>query len=475
MSESVGSNSKKAVKAGIAYTIGNILVKGINFLALPLFSRIMTPDEFGVYNVCVSYDAILFVVIGLAMHSSIRSANYEFRGEIDRYTSSISLIYIAITAFFFLLFTLFGGILSKWMHFQRVILYMLIIYSFGSAVLNLYNQRLSLNYSYKKYILVSLTNSLGNIGLSLVLILTVFRDHRDIGRIIGSSTAIFILACALLVSFYRKAKPRFNRAYWQFGIKYSLPIVPHGISQVLLAQFDRIMIHSMVSASAAGIYSLAGNINLIMTIITDSISTAWSTWFYEEIDKKHYSEIQKRAAQLSALFMIFTIGAMAVSPELILLLGGKAYENGKYVAIPMIMDAFVLFLYNVIVPSEYYTKKTTYIMFGTMVAAVINLITNYIFIKRYGYIAAAYTTLFSYVCFVVLHIIISRKLVGFYVIPMKWIALLCGSAAAMAVVFIVFIESLAIRWGACAVVVIPMMIAGYGILKKDMPIKRRAE
>ena len=274
----------------------------------------MTTEEFGVFNVFVSYDAILFVIIGFAMHSSIRSANYEFRGEIDRYTSSVSLIYLANAAVFFLLFTLFGGILSQWMHLQRSILYLLIFYSFGSAVLNLYNQRLSLNYSYKKYILVSLTNSLGNIGLSLALILTAFRDHRDLGRIIGSSTAIFLLACVLLGSFYRKAKPKYNPAYWRFAIKYSLPIVPHGVSQVLLAQFDRIMIHSMVSASAAGIYSLAGTIKLILTIITDSVATAWSTWFYEKIDQKRHSEIQKRAVQLCALFMVFTIGAMAVSP-----------------------------------------------------------------------------------------------------------------------------------------------------------------
>ena len=134
----------------------------------------------------------------------------------------------------------------------------------------------------------------------------------------------------------------------------------------------------------------------------------------------------------------------------------------------MIMDAFVLFLYNVIVPSEYYTKKTTYIMFGTMIAAVINLITNYIFIKAYGYIAAAYTTLFSYMCYVALHITISRKLVGFYVIPLKWIALLSAAVAAMAVVFIVFIESIVIRWCVCGAVVVLAMILGYRTLKQGL-------
>ncbi|MBQ8003704.1 MAG: oligosaccharide flippase family protein [Oscillospiraceae bacterium] len=84
----------KVLRSGVGYTLGNILIKGINFLTLPIFSRLLSPEEFGVYNVFASYDAILFVLVGLALHTSIQSANLEFRGQINRYTSSITLIYV---------------------------------------------------------------------------------------------------------------------------------------------------------------------------------------------------------------------------------------------------------------------------------------------------------------------------------------------------------------------------------------------
>ena len=84
--------SRSAVSAGIGYTIGNILIKGINFLSVPLFSRIMTPDELGVYSAFVAYDSILFVILSLAIHSSVKNAKYTFSGEVDEYTSSVSLI-----------------------------------------------------------------------------------------------------------------------------------------------------------------------------------------------------------------------------------------------------------------------------------------------------------------------------------------------------------------------------------------------
>ncbi len=447
-----------ALTAGIGYTIGNIFIKGINILTLPIFSRIMTPEEFGVFNVFMSYDAILFVVVGLALHSSIRSANLEFKGEIDRYTSSVSLVYLAVAALLAGVVLLFGDLLSPLLGFDKAVLYLLILFSTGSAILTLYNTHISLNYAYKQYLLVALCNSVGNVALSLTLILTVFRAQRDLGRIIGATAVITVLAVFLLVSLYRRAKPRFHREYWRFGLKYSLPIVPHGISQVLLAQFDRIMIRTMVSDAAAGIYSLAGNIKLILTVITSSISAAWSTWFYGQMDQKNHAAVRQRAVQLAALFTIFTVGLMALSPELIFLLGGREYDLAKYVAIPMILDAFILFLYDVVVTGEYYAKKTVYIMLGTMAAAVLNIVLNYIFILKYGFIAAAYTTLASYVLYLLLHLIISRRAVGFCILPLGWLLGFTAIVAVMAAADLVLLNSLLLRWGLCAVVVIPMAL-----------------
>ena len=79
------SNKNKALSAGIGYTIGNILIKGINFLSIPLFSRLLTTEEFGVYNTFLAYDAILCIIISFALYMSLRSAKVEFKEKIDEY------------------------------------------------------------------------------------------------------------------------------------------------------------------------------------------------------------------------------------------------------------------------------------------------------------------------------------------------------------------------------------------------------
>jgi predicted dehydrogenase len=286
------AKGNKVIKAGIGYTVGNILIKGINFLTLPLFSRLLTTEEFGVYNVFASYEAILYVVVGLSIHSSVRSANLEFKGQIKKYTSSVSLIYLLNALILLATAVFWGNQLSKLLDFSKIEIVLLVLYSLGSSLLALYNNLISLEYSYGKYLAASLFNSVGNVLLSLVLILTIFRDHRDVGRIVGGTVTICLLALILLLSIYKQAKPRINKVYWKFAVKYSLPIVPHGISQVLLAQFDRIMIRSMVGNAEAGIYSLAENIKLILTIITDSISAACASQKSEEpeFDGMFYTE-----------------------------------------------------------------------------------------------------------------------------------------------------------------------------------------
>lgn len=350
------SEKNAALRAGVGYTIGNILIKGINFLTLPLFSRLMTTAEFGTYNVFLSYDGILSIMLGLAMHTSVRSAHYEFN-DTDGYVSSISLFYILNAILFLVVFLWWGNDISSFFKMDERLLFLLIPFSFGSGIIQLYNQRISLDYDYKNYLLVALVNSLGNVAVSLVLIFTFFYCDRAFGRILGTVGTIFFISIVLLWNLAKKKPLYYNYNFWKFGLLYSLPIVPHGLSQVILGQCDRIMIANMVGVSAAGIYSLAGNLQLVLAVITNSIGTSWSTWFYAQMENYNYNEIQVNAKLLMRMFLVCTLVFLSISPEVIYLIGGSNYEQGKFVAVPLIVSGFILFLYSIIVPSEYYAKK----------------------------------------------------------------------------------------------------------------------
>ena len=192
----------KVFKAGIGYTIGNVMVKGINFLAIPIFSRLLTTEEMGLYTVFAAYEAVLFVFIGMALHSSIRSAKYEFEGKIDDFTSSIMGIYWINLIVALFISIVFNKILTKLLDLDLVTLVMLVIYSFGIAVVTLYNARISLDYEYKKYIKVSLASTIGNVGLSLILIKTIFNSSRGFGRVLGITISTVLVTVYIIYDLY---------------------------------------------------------------------------------------------------------------------------------------------------------------------------------------------------------------------------------------------------------------------------------
>ena len=121
-------------------------------------------------------------------------------------------------------------------------------------------------------------------------------------------------------------------------------------------------------------------------------------------------------------------------------------SHGKHVAVPMICDAFVLFLYNTIVPSEYYSKKTIYIMLGTSVAAVLNVVLNYFFIQVFGFVAAAYTTLAAYIVFLILLLVISSMLMGYFIVTPCTFLLNAFMVFMTSVIGLYFIDNIGTRY-----------------------------
>ena len=76
-------SGKQALKAGMGYTIGNYLLKGIGFVTVPLFARLMTQEDFGYYNTFMAYEGILYLFISLALHVSLKNARYDYKESIE--------------------------------------------------------------------------------------------------------------------------------------------------------------------------------------------------------------------------------------------------------------------------------------------------------------------------------------------------------------------------------------------------------
>lgn len=458
-----------AAKAGIGYTIGNYCLKGIGFITVPIFARILTTADFGIYNTFLAYESILYIFISLTLHGSLKSAKYKFKNNFDSYISSLTIMPQLIMVGCVLCCIFCRVWLAEKLGINNNVIFFLVIYSYCSGVIIFYKSRISLEFNYKQYLKMSMFNVLCSVFLSLVLIHTMFNQERYMGRIVGGTISYLVLTGYILINLYKKALPRFNKEYWIYGLKISIPLIPHGLSQILLMQFDRIMINKLIGNAEAGIYSFSYTIYSLIQITGTSLDTAFSNWVFKQL---HEYENKEEVKKIGTCFMLFLAGIVTVvmlfSPEVIRILGGEKYKESIYSTIPVVFAGF--FALSYVIPSvmEYYYEKTGYIALGTSIAALLNVVLNAVFIPQYGYIAAAYTTLISYIFYYTLHTCISRKLSGFFIIKQKYFFVALLIVCTSFIISLKFVDVLLIRIITAVILVfigIILLIKVYGYEK----------
>lgn len=440
--------ANKVINAGIGYTIGNILIKGISFLTIPLFTRLMATEDYGIYNTYVAYVSIVAFIVSLGMDPTLKNAEYDFADRKGSYLSTI-----LVTSFIFFLVTLFGisvfgHQLSDLLGLNRLLLMLIAVQAEAQAFINIYNIKLSLSYSSKSYLKIAVFNTVVSIFLSLLLIITVFKTNRYMGRVVGGIVPLVLVAVCI---FIRKVVCfegiRFDMKMMSYALTLGLPLVPHLLAQIVNSQFDRIMISQMVGFSESGIYSFTYNIAVILQIIYSSLDSVWSPWFFSHMNSSAYSDIRVAAKKYVILMVFMTVSLMTISREFIMLMAPAAYWEGIRLVPILILGIFMLFLYTLPAGVEYFTKKTGFIALGSVLTAICNVILNYFGIRQYGYIAAAYTTLASYIILFVLHWIISRRLISNKIYSLKHIIMCISVVVIWVVVCLLLSENWLAKYG----------------------------
>lgn len=404
-----GEMGQSAVTAGLWYTIGNIVLKGCAFLSLPIFTRLLSTNDFGIYNAYIAYEQILTAIFGLGFYGTIKNAKLDFKGKFDEYLSSITSLSVLIFGLFLVVANVSYPVYSSTLGFSRFVTNCLVFQSFGSYLLYFYGVKLNAEFQYRSFLILSSINVLGNTVLSIILILFVFPNERYLGRILGSAIPLIGIGFFLCLIIWKKGRTVCKKEYWKYGLTIGLPLLPHVISQSLLSQVDRIMIRDIVGASEAGIYGYIYTICTILYIVGNSMENAWSPWVFYTLDGGDEKRVNRAGKDYVTIFALLTIGFFCVMPEVTKIMAGSDYWKGISLIVPLTFGNYFVFLYGLPVNIEYYYKKTGFISLGTVLAAVLNAILNYFGIKLFGYQAAAYTTFFSYGMLFLFHWIIAKK------------------------------------------------------------------
>lgn len=417
------SLNRKAVKSGIYFVVSQILIRGITFITTPVFTRLLSTEQFGEIRVYESWLQIAVPIMSLCLWKSVERAKYDMRDEFDAYTSSTqSLSYISI-ALMTGVCLLFKEQIQSFCNMDDILLYIAFGYIFGYTSVLYMNRREKQSMRYKFATTAAMLLVIPATLISIVwLYIGNIRGEFDQlvhYRIIGfyGPQVIGGLIIALIMAI--QGKKLFCVRYWKYGLLYSLPLIPEVLSIQIMNQADKIMIQNMIGRWETGIFAVATTVSFIIWILEDSVWNAWLPWFYEKMSRKESGDIQKPWIVVMLSFGIISWILVLLAPEIVLILGGKKNMAAIWIVAPMITGTLFRFYSYTYTAIQNYYKKTAYVAFGTILSMLVNVGLNYFFISLLGYQAAAYTTAASYAFLLILQGWQEMRITGQRIIPLR--------------------------------------------------------
>lgn len=401
------NNNVKALKSGIWYTAASFITKSIGFITTPIFARLLTKNEVGLYSNYASWLNTIMVLATLNLGASFISARFDFKDDFDGYISSTLVLSSVVTCIWAAIINLFPKFVSSFTGVEIQYLNVMIVYLLLFAAVDMFQARERYYYGYKKTVFIGLSIALSTAFLSVYLVTSL--NDRLLGRIVGSAIPTILIGLVLYAILIYRGRS-VNIKYWKYALPISLPYVPHVLSLSLLNAMDKMMITKQCGADDNALYSIVYSCGAIITILVTSLNSAFSPWLGEKLNQNRLEEIRKISKYYVAIFIYAACGVMLISPELLYYMGGEQYMEALYVMPPIELGCVCQFLYTMYVNIEQFKKKTVGMAIASMIAALSNFILNYIFIPQYGYVAAAYTTLASYLVLLFIHMFIVKRL-----------------------------------------------------------------
>ncbi len=402
MMSKIGGESRLLAKHSVIYGLGNFLNRAAAFLLLPIYTRFLTPTEYGIKELVGLSTEVAAVAISSSFVSAIYRFYFEYESKKDR-NEVLSTAIIAVG-----LIGLAGvGVLSlmtKTMAsyiLDSPSLYYYFILSFCSlwfqSLNEIGNGYLRLEKKSLKYIMLST----GKLVLMIMLNIYFVAILRIgiLGIFISTLLASASLSLVLIVPIIFRIGFAVSLNKLKEMVRFGLPLIPSQLGGLVVRLSDRFFIKGFCSIGDAGIYSLSYRFGTLPShFISAPFNQIWLPRRFEIYKEEGSEELFGRIFTYFLAFLIFAGLAVSVlTKEVIQIMADKSFWSAWQI-VPIIVLADVIFsLHYHLNMGILIEKKTKYLAFINVSNGILVLLLNFILIRQYGVYGAAIVTLIAYV------------------------------------------------------------------------------
>lgn len=398
----IGKENIEFISHSKNYLSAEIFTKALAFISVPIFTRLLLPNEYGILAIFSSITSIFAILLGFNIRGAVARYYYQKSNDFAEFLGSNLLFVLFFNFFAISLIYLFKDSIANFFVIIPYLFIFAILISVFTIPCNMYLSYLQASKQSKKFSLISINKGFLLLIISIIWVY-LLTENRYYGKVYSDLLITAAFAVYMIYNLVKLSKFNFKLEHIKYSIRFGVPLIPHALSGFILTFFDRIIINQLTGSLNTGLYSFAYNVGMIMNIVVMAMTKAWVPIFYENLANKDFKKIDNLAYNYSKYIYFVAIGLILFSKEIVSLIADEKYHTALPV-VPIIIIGYVgVFLYTLYGSYSFYRKKTGLISLATLSAGGINIGLNYWLIPIYGYVAAAYTTLVSYFLLFLFH------------------------------------------------------------------------
>lgn len=410
--------SKSVVKYGKWYLLSSFITKGLGILLLPIYTRYLSPDEYGILQGLNSVANFLPFILSLSLDAAFGRFFHEDKVDFRRLQVLYSTVYWFVFVYGILL--LLGIFATSKFWLTDLLEVPVFPYAYLSFIPALLNQLALLGRTFlqqsletKKSTMLDVASTILNAGIS-VLLLVAF-NMGVVSRLLGIFAGALFLFLYYHI-YFRKIELLIYAFSWSTllrCLKYAIPMLPAMAGSWISSMSDRLVIAKYCSLASVGLYSLAFQLGQLLYILGDAITRVISPIVMSGLvyDKENTKEKISSTAYFIFLIMLFgEIMLYLFADEFITVFADKRYfESALF--IPVFGFNYVLGMQQRFPTSIIsYKNKTWIISAGCIFSACVNLGLNILFVPQLGYEFAVWASVASNLTYCIWTFIWGQKL-----------------------------------------------------------------
>lgn len=402
---------KLPAKASLWYIISSAISRTIGAAGTPIFTRLLTPEEYGLFPLYNTWLSVATVILTLELTGGVIYRGLQkFSQDRDRFISATLGLFLSFFFFVCSLYFAFKSVINKVTGLSTPITTFMITQIFASAVIGFYAGRARFEYRYKDVAFLNIASALGAPLLSILLILlTQFKGEA---RIIGTSLTLLICAAPILYTILKHSRVLFDKEIWRFLLRFNLPLLPHYFAMSLILRVGEMTIGRVYGTEALGKYSVAISVGMSLTMISGGLLSALSPWMLRKIRSGDIDKIRDFLLTLTKALSLICLLLLTIAPEAIKILTPRNFHDALPAVYPLALCVIPSFIAGALTSGEMYYEKSGITALPSIIAALISCALSLLLLPRIDYRFSAIFALLAYVALATFGALIFKRMSG---------------------------------------------------------------